>query len=153
MADMTDNEFDDFGAEGEAMADLACLASDAEALIRTEAPSTSAQAPSSRGARRSGDLTIDQTARTLRFALSAFADGRTAARAGPRGPLAGYIQAASIRARLTREQIARRQFRLVFQPVVTLADRRVHHVEALLRPAHAPGRPPATTLDFVTFSE
>ncbi len=98
------------------------------------------------------DLTVPQTARTLRVALGAFAAGTVPGEAG--GPaLAGCIRRASLRARATRDLIARRRFQLAFQPVVELAGRRCHHVEALLRPTSLPGHPAATTQEFVTFSE
>ncbi len=105
-------------------------------------------------ARRSrNDLTLPQTARTLRVALGAFA-AASAPNAEASGPaLAGCIRRANLRARATRDLIARRRFRLAFQPVVRLAGRECHHVEALLRPASLPGHAAATTLEFVTFSE
>lgn len=144
---------------GQSALDLARLASGVEALIRAApahgpayGPASAQLAPAGRG---TTDLTFDQTARALRFALTQFAqDGAQRTRsAGQQSGLAGYIVQAGTRARAARELIARRRFRLVFQPVVTLADRRVHHYEALLRPLPAPGAPPRTPQEFVSFSE
>jgi EAL domain-containing protein (putative c-di-GMP-specific phosphodiesterase class I) len=105
-------------------------------------------------ARRSRrDLTVPQTARTLRVALGAFAAASAPDEEAGGPALAGCIRKASLRARATRDLIARRRFRLAFQPVVRLTGGECHHVEALLRPASLPGQAAPTTHDFVTFSE
>jgi EAL domain-containing protein (putative c-di-GMP-specific phosphodiesterase class I) len=63
----------------------------------------------------------------------------------PREGLARSVQLAGKRALATRKLIADGRFRLVFQPVVRLSDRRVHHYEALLRPVSLPDTPHANT--------
>ena len=100
-------------------------------------------------------LTGQQAARALRFALGRFADGGIAAteQAGLKGGLADFIATADIRARSIRSTIAEGRFQLAFQPVVSLATRKVHHYEALLRPVFTPGSPVHTTQEFVTFAE
>jgi EAL domain-containing protein (putative c-di-GMP-specific phosphodiesterase class I) len=101
------------------------------------------------------DLTFQQTARALRFALTEFTGARIAEapRPEPGTGLAGRIVEAGTRARATRNLIANRRFHLVYQPVVRLADGQVHHFEALLRPRHLPGSPACSTQEFVLFSE
>jgi len=100
-------------------------------------------------------LTGQQAARALRFALGRFADGGIAAteQAGLKGGLADFIATADIRVRSIRSTIAEGRFQLAFQPVVSLATRKVHHYEALLRPVFTPGSPVHTTQEFVTFAE
>ena len=46
-----------------------------------------------------------------------------------------------------------RCFNLLFQPIVSLADRSLHHYEALLRPRPVPGCAFATPQDFVMLVE
>lgn len=100
-------------------------------------------------------LSVPQAARALRFALGRFATGGTEATeaAGFRDGLVGFIAAAGSRTEAMRATIGARRFRLVFQPVVKLADRRVHHYEALLRPIATQAVPFQTTQEFVTFAE
>lgn len=105
-------------------------------------------------------LTPGQASRALRFALSRFADGGLAAvsSAGFAQGLAGFISTAGGQAAALRARIAGRKFRLVYQPVVALSNRAVHHYEALLRPignmsgADGTGSP-LTTQELVTFAE
>ena len=52
-----------------------------------------------------------------------------------------------------RQAIAERRFQVLFQPVVALRSRAVHHYEALLRPAPMAGAPWQTTQEFVTCAE
>lgn len=100
-------------------------------------------------------LSAPRAARALRYALSRFAEAgsQAVAEIGAHGGLAGILAQADLRARAMGEVIAQRRFRLAFQPVVGLADRKVHHYEALLRPVPTPGSPGHSTQDFVTFAE
>lgn len=97
-------------------------------------------------------LDLRQTARALRIALGDFVASPPPPGPPSRAALASHIRRAGLRAQATRDLIARRRFALAFQPVVTLADRQVHHLEALLRPAPVEGQT-GSTQDFVTFSE
>ena len=54
---------------------------------------------------------------------------------------------------MLRRAIKSRRFNLLFQPIVSLADRRLHHYEALLRPKPLPGCPFDTPQEFVTLVE
>jgi hypothetical protein len=93
--------------------------------------------------------------RALRYALSAFARGGAPAlaAAGFSGGLTGFISAATARTAALRRTLAERRFRLAFQPIVALADRTVHHYEALLRPYPAPGEASRAASDLVTLAE
>jgi len=96
-----------------------------------------------------------QATRALRFALSAFARGGDAAleKAGFSGGLAGFVASAGERAAALRRTLAERRFRLTFQPIVLLADRRPHHYEALLRPIPTPGSPYDQASEFIALAE
>lgn len=96
-----------------------------------------------------------QATRALRFALAAFARGGDAAleRAGFAGGLAGFVASAAERATALRATIAERRFRLAFQPIVLLADRKPQHYEALLRPIPTPGTPFSEASEFIALAE
>jgi len=104
----------------------------------------------------SGDgLTPLQATRALRYALASFTSGGPAAldAAGFNEGLAGFVEAACARAATLRRAIADRRFQLAFQPIVTLADRKPVHWEALVRPDEDSEAPLHNTQDFVTFAE
>ena len=92
----------------------------------------------------SDGLSPVQATRALRFALSAFARGGDEAleKAGFSGGLTGFVASAAERATALRRTIAERRFRLAFQPIVLLADRRA----APLRGAAAPHPDPRHAL-------
>ena len=100
-------------------------------------------------------LTQRQAARALRQALDAFARdgscGLTAA--GFEGGLASYVQGAMEHAGAMRRAISDRKFTLMYQPIVSLTTRELHHVEALLRPQPVPGCPANNPQDFVLLAE
>ncbi len=102
-----------------------------------------------------GGLSPLQTTRALRFALSAFSRGGDAAleKAGFSGGLAGFVTSAADRATALRQTIAERRFRLAFQPIVLLADRKAHHYEALLRPIATPANPYGEASEFIALAE
>jgi EAL domain-containing protein (putative c-di-GMP-specific phosphodiesterase class I) len=96
-----------------------------------------------------------QATRALRYALASFANGGAAAltREGFGGGLAGFVAQACAKAKELRRTIADRRFRLAFQPIVSLTDRKVHHYEALLRPTPSEAVPMAQAQEFVAFAE
>ena len=102
-----------------------------------------------------GELGTRRAARAVRSALLSFAGGGVAglAEAGFARGLDGFLEEAARRAATVRRLIARRRFRLLLQPVVSLADRTVQHYEALLRLPAAPGARATTTQEFVAFAE
>ena len=100
-------------------------------------------------------LTSTQAVRALRQALSVFArDGALGLDgAGFAGGLADYVNRAATHADALRRAIRERRFGLLFQPIVSLADRRLHHYEALLRPEPIPGCPFGSPQEFVALVE
>ena len=101
------------------------------------------------------DLPPAQAARALRYALGRFAQGRSKAdeSLGGKHGLAGIVATAQARAQNLRRTLADRNFRLLYQPVVALGDRAIHHFEALIRPIPVPGEPLQSIEEFVTFAE
>lgn len=78
-------------------------------------------------------------ARALRHALATFARDGTGGidEAGFGTGLAGYVQRAMQQADVLRKAIAQRDFTFLFQPIVSLKSRKLHHYEALLRPCRS----------------
>jgi EAL domain-containing protein (putative c-di-GMP-specific phosphodiesterase class I) len=93
--------------------------------------------------------------RAMRFALTCFRlSGTQAVReAGFEGGLRGFLAKTEARAGAVRSALENGRFRLVFQPVVRLEDRQIHHFEALLRPFPLNGHGETSTQEFVTFAE
>ncbi len=121
-----------------------------------------AKSPATRHARlQTADIPLhhhlppSQAARALRFVLSRFSDGGIAAATAAGGPdgLESIMEHAQRRAGALQEAIGRRMFRMLFQPVVSLTDGKVHHYEALLRPNPTHGGVAANTQEFVVFAE
>lgn len=133
--------------------DIGALGLQLEALLLT-AGHTVSVATSSLGLNHVG-LTAMQATRALRYALSAFADGGTAAvvEAGFDAGLGGFVAAACTRGAWLRRAIAENRFSLIFQPIVALASGEVQHFEALLRPDPEPGNADLTPQNFVAFAE
>lgn len=99
-----------------------------------------------------GGLTPAQAVRAVRFALGRFAaEGAGGlARLGDATTLSALIAAATARAATLRSAILARRFCLAYQPIVGIADRAVHHHEALIRPDAAEAASPA---EFVAMIE
>ncbi len=100
-------------------------------------------------------LTPPQAARALRHALNAFTrDGtRGLNDAGLGHELSGYMQRAGRKADILRRVLRDGRFSLSFQPIVALADRQLHHYEALIRPKTIPELPLAGPQEFVMLVE
>jgi EAL domain-containing protein (putative c-di-GMP-specific phosphodiesterase class I) len=100
-------------------------------------------------------LNPSQVARALRQALGAFTrdglNGLTAA--GMAGGLVEYIRGATIQADALGRAIRERRFELLYQPIVSLADRSVHHYEALIRPEPVEHCPFSSPQEFITLVE
>jgi EAL domain-containing protein (putative c-di-GMP-specific phosphodiesterase class I) len=99
-----------------------------------------------------GGLTPAQAVRAIRFAIGRFAaQGQQGlAQLGDASTLSGLIAGATQRAAGLRAAIKAGRFSLVFQPIVGLADRKLHHHEALLRPDASEAASPA---EFVAMAE
>jgi EAL domain-containing protein (putative c-di-GMP-specific phosphodiesterase class I) len=102
-----------------------------------------------------GPMAAATANRVLRYAVSRFtAEGTAGVNAvGGAGGLTGILAQAELRTQSVRAALAGHRFRLLFQPVVSLATRTVHHYEALLRPIATPGMPLGSIQEFVTFTE
>ncbi len=143
-----------FGVLSPSLLDLAPVIAQLEQLL--------AKDPATRHARlQTADISLrhnlppSQATRALRFVLSRFSDGGIAAATAAGGPggLGNIMEHAQRRAGALQEVVDRRLFRMLFQPVVSLAHGRVHHYEALLRPNLTPGGITASTQDIVVFAE
>ncbi len=152
-----------FGVISRNAVDLAALCRRIEFLPYMTSRGVAGRGVTSRGggvrgagfALAAGELGPVRAVRALRTALLSFARGGVAglAEAGFGRGLDGFLGEAARRAGAVQRIIARRRFRLMFQPVVSLADRAVRHHEALLRLPAAPGGRAATTEEFVAFAE
>ncbi len=144
-----------FGVLSTGPVNAAALAANVTALLHDSPAGEAADAAGLEMALTGHGLTPPQAARALRYALGRFVkDGVTAVlAAGGGGGLAGVIADAHARAGGLRTAIRERQFSLVFQPVVSLANRVVHHHEALLRPGRGGAAPAHTPQEFVTLAE
>jgi EAL domain-containing protein (putative c-di-GMP-specific phosphodiesterase class I) len=144
-----------YGVLSDRPSDLQALAGKLETVLRANNPNIRTQVTSTGLALDHNGLTGAQAARALRFALARFAEGgvHAARAAGFHDSLATFVASAELRARQVRSIITNGRFRLVYQPVVHLVTREVHHYEALLRPLFTPDGTIQTTQDFVTFAE
>ena len=132
---------------------LVNIAASLEALLRDQG--VAATVSSRQLSLDTQELTQRQAARALRQALDAFSrDGIPGlSEGGFEGGLAGYIQGAMEHVGAMRRAISERRFELVYQPILSLKTRELHHVEALIRPAPVPGCPANTPQDFVVLAE
>ena len=133
-----------FGLLANTPTDLEAVAGELESLLRAHPVTARTHVHSTELPLDRDQLTGPQAARALRFALARFAEGGTkaTAEAGLSNGLAEFIASAQTRARTVRSALAENRFRLAFQPVVALADRAVHHYEALAAAdLHAPATP------------
>ena len=144
-----------FGVLSAGRLDMAAVAGEVMALLPDSPARTADDVPGLVLALGGHGLTPFQAVRAARFALGRFAQEGTGAvlAEGAGQGLAGVIAHAHAQARGMRTAIRERQFSLGFQPVVGLADRAVHHHEALLRPGRGGAAPAHTPQEFVIFAE
>jgi len=102
-----------------------------------------------------GGLTKQQASAAMRYALGRFAAGGVdeVQRAGFAAGLIGFMNHANARTSSARAAIAKRRFKIRFQPIVSFATGEVHHYEALLRPIPTDHNPSEDTQEFVSFVE
>lgn len=100
-------------------------------------------------------LSPSQAARALRHCLSVFATGGTGAvrDSGFGAGLSGFVGDVARRSQALRRALAERRFHLEYQPICALADSRLHHYEALLRPDRGVLGPKAGPGEFVNLAE
>jgi EAL domain-containing protein (putative c-di-GMP-specific phosphodiesterase class I) len=144
-----------YGVLSQRQLDIARLASGLEALIQARPEGQAISVGSQTIGLSASGLEPAQATRALRFALAKFAASGTAAleASGFAAGLAGFIEQARGKTAALREAIDNRQFKLLFQPVVALHGRIVHHYEALLRPHPVAGAMWQTTQEFVACAE
>ena len=144
-----------YGVLSQRQLDIVRLASGLEGLVRARPDGGAVCVDSQTIGVSTAGLKPAQATRALRFALAKFAASGAAAveASGFAVGLAGLIEQAQGQTAVLREVIANRQFYLLFQPVVALSSRIVHHYEALLRPSPMPGALWQTTQEFVNCVE
>ncbi len=149
---LADGRYGVVAAEG---ADLSKMIARLETALQANPASAHARVTQADMALEATEMPTQQAARALRYALGRFADGGQAAvkAAGAQGGLAGIIASAGQHTVAMKAALRERRFRLVYQPVVSLTDRSIHHYEALLRPIPTPNVPMQNTQEFVTFAE
>ena len=149
---MSEGRFGVVTAKG---ADVARLVTRLEAALQSTPAAAHTSVERAGLALNAQDVPTPQAARALRYALGRFAEGgQEAARAvGAAGGLAGIIASAEQHTVAMRAALRERRFRLVYQPVVRMSDRSIHHYEALLRPIPTPNVPMQNTQEFITFAE
>lgn len=144
-----------FGVVGSAL-DGAALAARLSGLLRSgtdDAPAV--HATDIDLAAEAAGLPHDRAVRALRFALMCFTDqGRQGLdEAGFSDGLAGFARTAERRTEGMRASIRAGRFDMMYQPVVRLQDRGIHHYEALLRPLVNDSQPLRHAGAFVAFAE
>lgn len=143
-----------YGVLSQRQIDMAMLATGLEALVRARPDGRSMSVGGQTIGLSAPGMEPAQATRALRFALARFAASGAAAieASGFAAGLAGFLTQAQGESAALRQAIAEQRFQILFQPVVALRSRVVHHYEALLRPAPMAG-PWQTTQEFVTCAE
>lgn len=98
-------------------------------------------------------MPLQQSLNALRLVLARFGSQGASACGGLAEGLVGILQTAREHRKALSTIIASRRFNLVFQPIVSLKDSSVHHVEALIRPAFGPFNPARDPGEFVQMIE
>ncbi len=134
--------------------DLFALAASLEEAVRAQGGVATAVASADLLA-GGGDITAAQAARAMRQALAVFARNGHAAlkESGFTGGFAQYVGRLERQIGPLRKAIRDHRFALACQPIVALADRSLHHYEALLRPQAIDGCAFGDTQQFVTTIE
>lgn len=137
-------------ALGDTGLDLAAITERLESLLAPGGSISGSVLPLDAGA-----LSPVQAVRALRHGLAAFTRGgrERLEGAGFSEGLSGFVHQITQRAGNIRRAIAQRRFHLDYQPIVGLADRRLHHYEALLRPEKGLLGQGEGPQDFVTLAE
>ena len=141
-----------FGVLGPVGTDLQRLGDALRDLVASFAPNGKAEVKGSQLDLDPAGLSLGESVQALRVVLSRFGAAGSDA-AGLTGGLSGIIEQANSHKRALAGIIQGGRFALMFQPVVALSDRVVHHYESLLRPNSGPDNPAADTQEFVTLVE
>lgn len=152
-AELAPGRYGLLSANGGSALDIAAVTQRLEAMLRQEGQG---------GSVTGGTLTLEpdalsavQAVRALRHGLATFTRGGAQAlhEEGFGDGLAGFVQQITERAGTIRRAIAQRRFHLDYQPIIGLADRSLHHYEALLRPEKGLLGKDSGPQDFVTLAE
>lgn len=140
-------------ATGEPPPDIVSVSRRIEAMLLQHAPGSTVSGELL--SLDAGSLSPVQAVRALRHGLATFTRGGRDAIQGEgfTEGLAGFVSQVAQRAGTIRRAIAQRRFHLDYQPIVSLADRTVHHFEALLRPERRLLGHQEGPQDFVTLAE
>ncbi len=144
-----------FGVLAPGTLDLDRLGDSMRALLGNFTPSAPARVEGQRIALEEGGLTPVQAVQAMRLLLSRFSGrGKDGLALGPdAGSLSAIFAEAQGHRKLIAAMIAARSFEMAYQPIVGLADRQVHHFEALLRPVQDPDDPAASPQEVATLAE
>lgn len=144
-----------FGIVGQSEGDLDRLRGALVELVGGIDPAGPPQVKHTRVGLDPAALTLGESMQAMRLLLSRFESKgvQGALAAGAADGVAGILHEAGRLKRVLAAAIARRDFQLAFQPIVGLADRRLHHYEALLRPGRDPDLPDMNTQEFIMLTE
>ncbi len=138
-----------FGVLGPADTDLERLGDALRHLVANFSPTGQAVVHGGTVDLDANGLTLSASVQALRLVLSRFATSGVDTQ-GLAGGLSDILEQANQQKRDLAEVIAGGHFTLLYQPVVTLADKALHHMEALLRPSGSVAKSPQ---EFVTLVE
>jgi EAL domain-containing protein (putative c-di-GMP-specific phosphodiesterase class I)/PAS domain-containing protein len=141
-----------FGVLGPVGTDLARLGDALRDLVASFSPSGQAHVTGSQLDLDAGGLTLTESVQALRIVLSRFGTSGSDT-SGLAGGLSGILEQANLHKRALSSIIDGGKFALMYQPVVALSDRAVHHYEALLRPEAGADNPASNPQEFVTMVE
>jgi EAL domain-containing protein (putative c-di-GMP-specific phosphodiesterase class I) len=144
-----------YGVLSQRQLDIDALAASMQSLLRSRSD-TREMTVRARATDMAGQgLKPAQATRALRFALSKFTEGGVERLdgSGIAGGLAGVVKHIKGMTSALRRVISQGEFDVVFQPVVMLSSRGLHHYEALLRPPTGTGATWESTQDFVVCAE
>ena len=146
---------DRYGVVSQQQLDMQKLAADLQAVIQAHPDGRGVSLEGKAVAMSAPGLLPAQAARALRFVLTKFADGGADGieASGFAAGFAGFIEQAKGEAAALRKIIAAGLFDMLFQPVVALSNRSIHHYEALVRPIPRTGALWETAQDFLACVE
>lgn len=142
-----------FGMLAGAGADMAAVAAKVGEMLRGSGAGPRVQVRSAGFELSRGGLGLARASRALRLVLGGFRENGLTQTLAAGGGLEQFVAAAEEQIEALRAAIVRRRFKLLFQPIVELSSRAVHHYEALIRPQATLDLPSRSPQDFVLFAE
>jgi EAL domain-containing protein (putative c-di-GMP-specific phosphodiesterase class I) len=143
-----------YGLVAQAAAEVSAIV-DHVASVLAKSPRAGGIRPQQASLALTGAAQGEDAARAARFALAQFETGgmEAAREAGIERGMATLLAKAAAQAGALRGALVGRNLRLVYQPVVDLGARRVHHYEALLNAIGMPGAPTRDAEAFARYVE